>query len=104
EDHRQTPGVGAQLAFRDVRREFLDIGAAVIAGDLVAADFDEAQRAARALARGVPPLLGSGIAVRNIELVLGLPGLPVDKAAQTIEIRLRHAEKRRRMLRPGADE
>src|SRR5690349_9853822 len=104
EDDRQPARVCAELAFRDVRGEFLGIGAAAIASDLVSGDLEEAQRASSAVASRIPLSLGARITVRDINLVAGLAGLPVDKAAQTIEIRFGHAEKRRRMLRPGADQ
>ena len=48
--------------------------------------------------------LGARITVGHIKLVAGLAGLPVEEAAQTIKVRFGHAEKRRGVLRPGADQ
>ena len=103
EDDLQPVRIRAQLAFRDVGGEFLRIGAAAVAGDPCLADLEEAQGAAGAVARSVPVPLGSRIAVRHIKLVEGLAGLAVDKTAQAIKIGFGHAEKRRRVLRLGAD-
>src|SRR5215470_3020380 len=58
----------------------------------------------RSVARSIPMSLGARITVRHIKLVARLAGLLVDKAAQTIEIRFRHAEKRRCMLHSGPDQ
>src|SRR6516165_809426 len=56
------------------------------------------------IAGRVPAPLCARIAVGDIELVLGLAVLAIDEAAQTVEIRLRHAEKQWRMLRSRADQ
>src|SRR5215471_20241044 len=58
----------------------------------------------RPVARGIPMSLGARITVRHIKLVARLAGLLIDKAAQTIEIRFRHAEKRRCVLHSGPDQ
>ena len=97
-------GARPQRALRQLGGKFLDIRAAGIAGDLVMADGDKRQRSARAVAGSVPAALGAEIAVGDIELVRGLAGPAIDKAAQTVEIRLRDAEKGRRVLGFRADE
>src|SRR5215472_3621930 len=103
EGHTQPLGIAPQLAFRNIGGEFFDIGAAALAGDLMLADLQEAQRPAGAIARGAPVPHGSGVAIRDIKLVQRLAGLAVEKAAQDIEIRLRNAEKRWRVPRSRAD-
>src|SRR6516162_9413735 len=65
---------------------------------------DKRQGSAGAVAGGVPAALGAEIAVGDIELVRSLAGPAVDKAAQTIEIRLRDAKEGRCVLCFWADE
>src|SRR5215471_1290427 len=103
EGHTQPLGIAPQLAFRNVGGEFFDIGAAALAGYLMLADLQKAQRAAGAIARGTPVPHGAGVAVRDIKLVQRLAGLTVKKAAQNIKIRLRNTEKRWRVPRSRAD-
>src|SRR5439155_13123115 len=82
--------------------EFLGIGTAILAADLILADRNEAQRLAGRVARRVPAALGAEIAVLDIELVGDLAGPGVDHAAQQVEIGILDAEKRLRMLQPRA--
>src|SRR6266566_1647829 len=81
ENNLQAVRICAQLALRNIGGEFLRIGAAAIAGDPVSADLDEAQGVPGGIASSVPAALGARVTIRDIQLVEGLAGLPVDKAA-----------------------
>src|SRR5205823_12777233 len=100
----ETLGIPPQLAFREGRGEFFDIGAAGIAGDLVATDGNKRQRCAGTVTRGIPAPLSAEIAVGDVELVRDLAGPAIEKAAQTIEIRSGSVEEGGRVLAPRADE
>src|SRR5205823_1019409 len=80
-----------------------DVGAAGLAGDLVLADRDKAQRLALGVARRVPVARGAEIAVGDVELMGDLAVAHVDPAAQRREIGAGDAEKRLGVLPPRAD-